>query len=59
MESGTRNGESTAEAPEVSVVLPAYNEAATIETTVATTLGTLSDFLPPGGFELIVAEDGC
>ncbi len=44
---------------EVSVVLPAYNEADTIEHTVAVTLSTLSDFLPPGSFEVIVAEDGC
>jgi len=44
---------------EVSVVLPAYNEARTIEGTVETTLTTLADFLPPGAFEVIVAEDGC
>ncbi|MFD1634845.1 flippase-like domain-containing protein [Haloplanus ruber] len=44
---------------EVSVVLPAYNEARTIEGTVETTLTTLADFLPPRAFEVIVAEDGC
>jgi len=44
---------------EVSVVLPAYNEAATIEETVRTTLSTLDVFLPAGSFEVIVAEDGC
>ena len=44
---------------EVSVVLPAYNEAATIEETVETTLSTLAAFLPAGSFEVIVAEDGC
>jgi len=44
---------------EVSVVLPAYNEAATIEETVRTTLSTLDAFLPAGSFEVIVAEDGC
>jgi hypothetical protein len=44
---------------EVSVVLPAYNEAATIESTVETTLETLGGFLPAGTFEVIVAEDGC
>ncbi len=44
---------------EVSVVLPAYNEADTIESTVGTTLSTLADFLPAGEFEVIVAEDGC
>jgi uncharacterized membrane protein YbhN (UPF0104 family) len=44
---------------EVSVVLPAYNEADTIADTVETTLSTLADFLPPGSFEVIVAEDGC
>ncbi|MFB6219582.1 MAG: flippase-like domain-containing protein [Halobacteriaceae archaeon] len=46
-------------AVEVSVVLPAYNEEATIEGTVETTLSTLSSFLPAGSFEVIVAEDGC
>ena len=44
---------------EVSVVLPAYNEAATIAETVGRTLDRLDDFLPPGTFEVIVAEDGC
>ena len=44
---------------EVSVVLPAYNEEATIENTVETTLATLESFLPAGSFEVIVAEDGC
>src|SRR6056297_986089 len=47
------------DAVEVSVVLPAYNEADTIETTVQTTLETLAGFLPPGSFEVVVAEDGC
>jgi uncharacterized membrane protein YbhN (UPF0104 family) len=44
---------------EVSVVLPAYNEADTIERTVEVTLDTLASFLPAGAFEVIVAEDGC
>ncbi|MFB6083124.1 MAG: flippase-like domain-containing protein [Halorientalis sp.] len=44
---------------EVSVVLPAYDEAATIEDTVAVTLETLESFLPADSFEVIVAEDGC
>ncbi|MFH5797636.1 flippase-like domain-containing protein [Haladaptatus sp. CMAA 1911] len=44
---------------EVSVVLPSYNEEATIENTVETTLDTLESFLPPDSFEVIVAEDGC
>jgi uncharacterized protein (TIRG00374 family) len=44
---------------EVSVVLPAYNEADSIESTVTTTLSTLADFLPAGSFEVLVAEDGC
>ncbi|WP_136715789.1 flippase-like domain-containing protein [Halorientalis salina] len=44
---------------EVSVVLPAYNEADTIEETVTVTLETLAEFLPAGSFEVIVAEDGC
>ncbi|NHX37131.1 MULTISPECIES: flippase-like domain-containing protein [Halolamina] len=43
----------------VSVVLPAYNEADTIEETVRTTLDTLGAFLKPGTYEVIVAEDGC
>jgi uncharacterized protein (TIRG00374 family) len=43
----------------VSVVLPAYNEASTIESTVTTTLRHLESFLDPGTFEVIVAEDGC
>lgn len=44
---------------EVSVVLPAYDEARTIERTVRTTLDTLASFLPRGSYEVIVAEDGC
>jgi uncharacterized protein (TIRG00374 family) len=44
---------------EVSVVLPAYNEAQTIEGTVETTLSALAAFLPPDTFEVLVAEDGC
>jgi uncharacterized protein (TIRG00374 family) len=44
---------------EVSVVLPAYNEEATIERTIRTTLDTLDSFLPEGGYEVLVAEDGC
>ncbi|MBB6645710.1 flippase-like domain-containing protein [Halobellus ruber] len=43
----------------VSVVLPSYNEADTIESTVATTVRHLESFLDPGEFEVIVAEDGC
>ncbi|WP_254537332.1 flippase-like domain-containing protein [Halomarina litorea] len=44
---------------EVSVVLPAYNEEATIGDTIAVTLDTLDSFLPEGSFEVLVAEDGC
>jgi len=44
---------------EVSVILPAYNEADTIEGTVTTTLETLGSFLPEGSYEVVVAEDGC
>ena len=44
---------------EVSVVLPAYNEAETLAETVETTRSTLADFLSSGSFEIIVAEDGC
>jgi uncharacterized membrane protein YbhN (UPF0104 family) len=47
------------ESVEVSVVLPAYNEADTIEETVRTTLDALTAFLSAGSFEVIVAEDGC
>jgi len=43
---------------EVSVVLPAYNEADSIEHTVERTLDALGAFLD-GGYEVIVAEDGC
>mgnify|MGYP002760981820 CR=1 FL=1 len=46
-------------AVEVSIVLPAYNEANTIEETVRTTLSTLGTFLDAGTYEVIVAEDGC
>jgi uncharacterized protein (TIRG00374 family) len=46
-------------APEVSVVLPAYNEAETLARTVETTLDALAAFLPADAFEVIVAEDGC
>jgi uncharacterized protein (TIRG00374 family) len=49
----------SSESVEVSVVLPAYNEAATIRYTVETTLSTLAAFLPADAFEVIVAEDGC
>jgi hypothetical protein len=49
----------SSESVEVSVVLPAYNEAATIRQTVEKTLATLAEFLPPGAYEVIVAEDGC
>jgi uncharacterized protein (TIRG00374 family) len=44
---------------EVSVVLPAYNEADTIESTVAVTVETLASFLPADAFEVLIAEDGC
>ena len=49
----------SSEPVEVSVVLPAYNEAATIRQTVETTLATLAEFLPADAYEVIVAEDGC
>jgi uncharacterized protein (TIRG00374 family) len=44
---------------EVSVVLPAYNEAESLAETVTVTLDALAAFLPAGSYELIVAEDGC
>ena len=43
----------------MSVVLPAYNEAGRLETTVGATLGALADFLSDGEFEVVIAEDGC
>ena len=43
----------------VSVVLPAYDEEATIEATVERTLAALDEFLPAGSYEVMVAEDGC
>ena len=44
---------------DVSVVLPAYDEENTIETTVRTTIETLEEFLRPDTFEVLIAEDGC
>jgi Glycosyltransferases involved in cell wall biogenesis len=44
---------------DVSVVLPAYDEEDTIETTVRTTIETLEEFLRPDTFEVLIAEDGC
>jgi hypothetical protein len=44
---------------EVSVVLPAYNEADSLESTVDRTLQTLASFLPADDFEVLIAEDGC
>ncbi len=43
----------------VSVVLPAYDEEATVASTVERTLAALAEFLPPETFEVLVAEDGC
>ena len=45
--------------PSVSVVLPAYNEAGSLEATVDRTLAALDSFLAPGEYEVIIAEDGC
>ncbi len=44
---------------EVSVVLPAYNEADTLRDTVEVTVETLASFLPEESFEVVIAEDGC
>jgi hypothetical protein len=46
-------------AVEVSVVLPAYNEEATITDAVERTLATLEGFLPGGRFEVFFSEVGC
>ena len=43
--------------PPVSVVLPAFDEEATIESTVRRTVAACESFLP--AFEVLVAEDGC
>ncbi|MFB6227298.1 MAG: flippase-like domain-containing protein [Halobacteriales archaeon] len=48
-----------ADGTEVSVVLPAYDEEDTLETTVGETLDALAGFLPAGRFEVVIAEDGC
>lgn len=55
----TPSDRSEAASVAVSVILPAYNEEATIANTVHTTLETLQGFLPAGTFEVIIAEDGC
>jgi uncharacterized protein (TIRG00374 family) len=49
----------TVRSPEISVVLPAYNEAETIRKTVAVTLETLSESYSVDLFEVLIAEDGC
>ncbi len=43
--------------PPVSVVLPAFDEEATLESTVRRTIEACEAFLP--SFEVLVAEDGC
>lgn len=43
----------------VSVVLPAYNEATTLASTVEATLATLATIDRIEDFEVIIAEDGC
>ncbi|WP_342765857.1 dolichyl-phosphate beta-glucosyltransferase [Haladaptatus sp. DYF46] len=45
--------------PEVSIVLPAYNEASTIGSAVEATITALERFLPADSFEVLIAEDGC
>lgn len=44
---------------DVSVVLPAYNEAGTLAKTVSETRNALRALDLPDGFEIIIAEDGC
>ena len=53
------NPDVMADGTEVSVVLPAYNEEDTLESTVGETLDALAGFLPAGTFEVVIAEDGC
>ena len=43
----------------VSVVLPAYNEESTLESTVEKTIHALESFCDPTSIEIIIAEDGC
>lgn len=43
----------------VSVVLPAYNEADSLASTVEATLSALEDIADLSGYEVIIAEDGC
>ncbi|XVH33365.1 flippase-like domain-containing protein (plasmid) [Haloferacaceae archaeon DSL9] len=42
----------------VSVVLPVYNEEATLEFAVSEAVAALESFLPGDAFEVIIAEDG-
>lgn len=51
--------EMTGDVPEVSIVLPAYNEASTIASATEMTIKTLAGFLPSDSFEVVIAEDGC
>ncbi len=44
---------------DVSVALPAYNEADTLPATVDATVTALESMALPNGFEVIIAEDGC
>jgi len=43
----------------ISVVLPAYNEESTLESTVQRTISTLETFCEPTSIEIVIAEDGC
>lgn len=53
---GCNNKDGGIKIVEVSIVLPAYNEAARIESTVERTAAALREITP--SFELIIAEDG-
>lgn len=44
---------------DVSVVLPAFNEAQSLPSTVEATLEALARLALPGGYEVVIAEDGC
>ena len=56
---GTSEGEPAPVLPiELSVVIPAYNEAKRIERTLAGATDYLNTLYPGGGYEILVVDDG-